>query len=112
METLDQTTKKNTLQKVYHMKFSSTIGLLLLAAVFCSMPVTGATQFFGGILSVLAGYGISAFMLKTTKYLFSVASMLSVVEGVTFGIIICIACGLYPAWKVANLNPIDALRHE
>jgi len=72
--------------------------------------VTGSL--IGGILSVLAGYGISAFMLKTTKYLFSVASMLSVVEGVTFGIIICIACGLYPAWKAANLNPIDALRHE
>ncbi|MDD1701756.1 MAG: ABC transporter permease [Methanoregula sp.] len=66
----------------------------------------------GGILSLLAGYAISALMLGTTEYLFTMSSMLSVVEGVSFGIIICIACGLYPAWQAANLNPIDALRHE
>jgi hypothetical protein len=36
------------LQRIYHMKFSSTVGLLLLAAFLCSMPAMGATQFFGG----------------------------------------------------------------
>ena len=66
----------------------------------------------GGVLSVLGGYAISALMLKTTEYLFTVSSMMSVVEGVGFGIIISILCGLYPAWQAANLNPIDALRHE
>ena len=43
---------------------------------------------------------------------FTMASMMSVVEGVSFGILICILCGMYPAWQAANLNPIDALRHE
>ena len=66
----------------------------------------------GGILSVLAGYAISALMLGTTKYLFTIANALSVAEGVGFGIVICLACGIYPAWQAANLNPIDALRHE
>ncbi len=66
----------------------------------------------GGVLSVLGGYAISALMLKTTQYLFTVSSMMSVVEGVGFGIIISILCGLYPAWQAANLSPIDALRHE
>jgi putative ABC transport system permease protein len=66
----------------------------------------------GGLLSVLAGYAISALMLGTTKYLFTVANALSVAEGVGFGIVICLACGIYPAWQAANLNPIDALRHE
>jgi len=66
----------------------------------------------GGLLSLLAGYAISSLMFKTTEYLFTVATMLSVAEGVGFGIVICIACGIYPAWQAANLNPIDALRHE
>ena len=66
----------------------------------------------GGILSILAGYAISALMLGSTKYLLTVSNALSVVEGVSFGIIICLACGMYPAWQAANLNPIDALRHE
>ena len=66
----------------------------------------------GGALSLLGGYAISALMLQTTKYLFTVASMISVVEGIGFGVVICILCGLYPAWQAANLNPIDALRHE
>ncbi|MGD0535011.1 MAG: ABC transporter permease [Methanoregula sp.] len=66
----------------------------------------------GGMLSILAGYAISSLMFKTTEYLFTVASMLSVAEGVGFGIFICLLCGLYPAWQAANLNPIDALRHE
>jgi putative ABC transport system permease protein len=66
----------------------------------------------GGIMSLLAGYAISALMLQTTKYLFTIATVFSVAEGVGFGIVICLACGIYPAWQAANLNPIDALRHE
>ena len=66
----------------------------------------------GGILSLLAGYAISALMLNSTKYLFTLATAFSVTEGVVFGIVICLACGLYPAWQAANMNPIDALRHE
>jgi len=66
----------------------------------------------GGMLSIVAGYAISALMLQSTKYLFTVANAVSVAEGVGFGIVICIACGVYPAWQAANMNPIDALRHE
>ena len=66
----------------------------------------------GGICSVIAGYAISVLMLNSTKYLFTMANALSVAEGVCFGIVVCLACGIYPAWQAANLNPIDALRHE
>jgi putative ABC transport system permease protein len=66
----------------------------------------------GGLLSILAGYAISALLLDTTRFLFTVSSMLPVVEGIIFGVLICLACGIYPAWQAANLNPIDALRHE
>jgi putative ABC transport system permease protein len=66
----------------------------------------------GGILSLLAGYAISALMLQSTKYLWTLSTASSVLGGVSFGIIVCLACGIYPAWQAANLNPIDALRHE
>jgi putative ABC transport system permease protein len=66
----------------------------------------------GGLFSILAGYVVSALMLGTTKYLVTAANALSVTEGILFGIVICLACGIYPAWQAANLNPIDALRHE
>jgi putative ABC transport system permease protein len=51
-------------------------------------------------------------MLGTTEYIFTLASLYYVVEGVSFGILICIVCAVYPAWQAANLSPIDALRHE
>ena len=66
----------------------------------------------GGILSLVAGYAISALMFQSTKYLFTIGTAFSIGEGVGFGIVICIACGIYPAWQAANMNPIDALRHE
>jgi len=66
----------------------------------------------GGVLSIIAGYGISALLLNTTKYLFVWSSAIPIIEGVCFGIIISLACGVYPAWKAANLIPIEAMRHE
>jgi len=66
----------------------------------------------GGLLSLLGGYAVSSMMLQTTKYLLVPSSLISIVYGVSFGIIVSLVCGMYPAWRAANLNPIDALRHE
>ncbi len=66
----------------------------------------------GGIFSLIGGYAISSLMLQTTKYLFVPSSLVHIAYGMVFGIVICIICGIYPAWRAANLNPIDALRHE
>lgn len=66
----------------------------------------------GGALSLMGGYAISSLMLQTTKYLFVPSSLIHIAYGMSFGIIICLICGIYPAWRAANLNPIDALRHE
>lgn len=66
----------------------------------------------GGALSLLGGYAISSLMLQTTKYLFVPSSLVHIAYGMTFGIVICLICGIYPAWRAANLSPIEALRHE
>jgi putative ABC transport system permease protein len=66
----------------------------------------------GGIMSLVGGYAVSSLMLQTTKYLFVPSTLISIVYGVSFGIIVSLICGIYPAWRAATLNPIDALRHE
>jgi putative ABC transport system permease protein len=66
----------------------------------------------GGVMSVIAGYAISALILNTTKHLFTLSNGLAVAEGMGFGIAVCLLCGFYPAWRASNLNPIEALRHE
>jgi putative ABC transport system permease protein len=71
-----------------------------------------AGSFIGGVSSFIAGYAISALILKTTKYLFVWSNAVPIIEGVVFGIVISLICGIYPAWKAANLSPIEAMRHE
>jgi putative ABC transport system permease protein len=66
----------------------------------------------GGTMSLLGGYAISSVLLQTTKYLFVPSSMIHIIYGMSFGIVISLICGIYPAWRAANLSPIDALRHE
>jgi putative ABC transport system permease protein len=66
----------------------------------------------GGTMSLLGGYVISSVLLQTTKYLFAPSSLIHIIYGMSFGIVISLICGIYPAWRAANLNPIDALRHE
>jgi len=84
------------------------MGMFLYEALI--LGVVGS--FIGGAMSLLGGYAISSLMLKTTKYLFVPSSLVSIVYGVSFGIVICLICGIYPAWRAAHLSPIDALRHE
>lgn len=74
------------------------------------LGITGSI--IGGMLSLLGGYAISSLMLQTTKYLFVPSTLIHIVYGMAFGIFVCLICGIYPAWRAANLNPIDALRHE
>jgi putative ABC transport system permease protein len=67
--------------------------------------------FIGGVVGVLLGWGVSAFIaylgvLQTSVSLSSVflAFGVSAVIGILFG--------YYPARRAAGLNPIDALRYE
>lgn len=66
----------------------------------------------GGVVSVIGGYAVSTLLLRTTKYLFVVSNIIPVITGISFGVATSVICGIYPAWKAAQLNPIEALRHE
>ncbi|MGQ9643415.1 MAG: ABC transporter permease [Ignavibacterium sp.] len=67
--------------------------------------------FFGGIIGILLGVGIGNFAGS-----FLNAQTAIPVDWVIIGITLCVLIGVifgtYPAYKAANLDPIEALRYE
>jgi putative ABC transport system permease protein len=66
----------------------------------------------GAIMSVILGWLVVLVMVGTTKYFFTFQSLVYVPMAMTIGIVICIFSGVYPAWKAADLDPIEALRAD
>jgi putative ABC transport system permease protein len=77
------------------------IQFLIEAAV-----VTG----IGGILGILMGMAIIFFIIS--RFTVAVYSMEWIVISFGISLVVGIVFGLFPAWKAANLNPIEALRFE
>ena len=65
----------------------------------------------GGIVGVGAGIGLAEIISRVTSAPVAI-SVPSIVIAVVFSMVIGIIFGLLPSFKAANLNPIDALRHE
>ena len=65
----------------------------------------------GGIIGVLAGI-IMAQVISKVSQTPSAISVPAILFSVIFSMVIGILFGLLPSIKAANLNPIDALRHE
>ena len=65
----------------------------------------------GGIVGVGAGIGLAAIISRVTSAPVAI-SVPSIIIAVAFSMVIGIIFGLLPSFKAANLNPIDALRHE
>ena len=65
----------------------------------------------GGIVGVGAGIGLAAIISRVTSAPVAI-SVPSIIIAVVFSMVIGIVIGLLPSFKAANLNPIDALRHE
>ena len=65
----------------------------------------------GGIVGVGAGIGLAEIISRGTSAPVAI-SVPSIIIAVVFSMVIGIIFGLLPSFKAANLNPIDALRHE
>lgn len=66
----------------------------------------------GAILSIAIGWIVVLAMVGSTDYFFTPASLVYIPSAMLVGIVICMASGVYPAWRASNLDPIEALRAE
>lgn len=65
----------------------------------------------GGVIGVGTGYGL-AYLISALIGFPLLISMMSAVLGVTVSSLVGICAGIWPAWRAARLDPIEALRAE
>ncbi len=73
-----------------------------------ALMVTG----IGGLIGVALGLGIIKFILGATGLVPEVYSMPWIMLSFSVSLVVGVVFGLFPAYKAANLNPIEALRSE
>ncbi len=70
-----------------------------------------ALSFSGGIIGVLLSWGIAIFM-ESSQEMTMIIETWVVAAALGVSVSIGLIFGLFPAYKAAQLDPIDALRHE
>jgi putative ABC transport system permease protein len=66
----------------------------------------------GGLLGILAGSLFTLILHYTVSFLHAALSVTWVIVAFVVACVIGLVFGIYPAWKAANLDPIEALRYE
>jgi putative ABC transport system permease protein len=66
----------------------------------------------GALLSIVSSYLTVIAIVGNTTYFFTPTSMIYIPQGMVIGIATCVLSGVYPAWRAADLDPIEALRAE
>jgi len=69
------------------------------------------TGFIGGVLGVLVGFSLSG-LTGTFIGITPNTSVTNALLVIGFAVLTTTLSGLYPAWRAANLNPVEALRSE
>ncbi|OPY21966.1 MAG: macrolide transporter ATP-binding /permease protein [Methanomethylovorans sp. PtaU1.Bin093] len=107
MSTMERT-REIGIMKAVGASRKDVLKMFLLEALFLGT----AASLIGGILSFGGGFLITVLIMKQASYLFAPSSMAYIILGIVFGIMTGVAGGVYPAWKAAQMRPLDALRHE
>lgn len=70
-----------------------------------------AVSSLGGVIGIIAGFVIAKIVASTT-FLSATVSPVSVTIGILFIGMVGLVFGIFPAYKAAKLDPIQALRYE
>jgi len=107
MSTMERT-REIGIMKAVGASRKDVLKMFLLEALFLGT----SASLIGGILSFGGGFLITVLIMKEASYLFTPSSIAYIILGIGFGILTGVAGGVYPAWKAAQMRPLDALRHE
>jgi putative ABC transport system permease protein len=66
----------------------------------------------GGLGGILTGALLTLILHFAVPFLHAALSFTWVMVAFTVACVIGLVFGIYPAWKAANLDPIEALRYE
>jgi putative ABC transport system permease protein len=66
----------------------------------------------GGVLGIAAGSLLTLILHYAVAFLHAALSMMWVIIAIAVSCLIGMIFGIYPAWKAASLDPIEALRYE
>jgi len=66
----------------------------------------------GGVMSVGASAIVIGLLFGNIDLMFAPSVLVYIPYGIVIGILVCLLSGLYPAWKAANLNPVEALASD
>ena len=66
----------------------------------------------GGMLGIALGFTASTVIDRLVQDLTPVVDIGTVLMSFSFAAAVGLVFGIYPAWRAANLRPIEALRYE
>ena len=79
--------------------------------VFQFLAETLLLSLFGGLLGIALG-GLGPYLVERFAPMRTIVTPLSLVLAFGISAAVGIAFGIYPAYRAANMDPIEALRHE
>lgn len=79
--------------------------------LFLFLIESTVVSLIGGVLGILMGV-LSAYAVNTFLNLPNVFPIMQILMGFIVSILVGLLAGLYPANKAANMDPVEALRHQ